>query len=86
MLALNMRMSYFGFGRAYALLNKTMDMVMNTRTFGKRRGIWKTSWAIFMEHPVKGVGMTHYSGITSRSRGLLSRKTLRWNGSLHTDS
>ena len=60
MLALNIGMSYFGFGRAYALLNKTMDMVMNTRTFGKRRGIWKTSWAIFMEHPVKGVGIGHY--------------------------
>ncbi len=60
MLALNIGMSYFGFGRAYALLNKTMDMVMDTRSFGKRRGIWKTSWAIFMGHPVKGVGIGHY--------------------------
>lgn len=60
MLALNIGMSYFGFGRAYALINKTMDMVMNTSTFGKRRGIWKTSWAIFMEHPIKGVGIGHY--------------------------
>ncbi len=60
MLALNIGMSYFGFGRAYALINKTMDMVMNTSTFGKRHGIWKTSWAIFMEHPIKGVGIGHY--------------------------
>lgn len=60
MLALNIGMSYFGFGRAYVLINKTMDMVMNTSTFGKRRGIWKTSWAIFMEHPIKGVGIGHY--------------------------
>jgi len=60
MLALNIGMSYLGFGRAYALLNKTMDMVVNTRTFGKRSGIWKTSWAIIMEHPIKGVGIGHY--------------------------
>ena len=60
MLALNTGMSYFGFGRAYDLLNKTMDMVMNPSSFGKRQGIWKTSWAIFMEHPIKGVGIGHY--------------------------
>ncbi|NLX84867.1 MAG: O-antigen ligase family protein, partial [Synergistaceae bacterium] len=60
MLVLNTGMSYFGFGRAYDLLNKTMDMVMNPGSFGKRRGIWKTSWAIFMEHPIKGVGIGHY--------------------------
>ncbi|MDD4159670.1 MAG: O-antigen ligase family protein, partial [Synergistaceae bacterium] len=60
MLAFNIGMSYLGFGRAYALLNKTMDMVVNTTTFGKRRDIWKTSWTIFMEHPIKGVGIGHY--------------------------
>lgn len=60
MLVLNTGMSYFGFGRAYDLLNKTMDMVMNPGSFGKRLGIWKTSWAIFMEHPIKGVGIGHY--------------------------
>lgn len=60
MLALNSGMSYLGFGRAYDLLNKTMDMVMNPSSFGKRQGIWKTSWAIFMEHPIKGVGIGHY--------------------------
>lgn len=44
MLALNIGMSYFGFGRAYALLNKTMDMVMNTghlakgAAYGKQAG------------------------------------------------
>ena len=38
MLALNIGMSYFGLARAYALINKTMDMVMNTSTFGKRHG------------------------------------------------
>lgn len=60
MLALNIGMSRFGFGRAYALLNKTMDMVVNTKTFGLRSEIWKTSWAIIMEHPIKGVGIGHY--------------------------
>ena len=60
MLALNIGMSHWGFGRAYALLNKTMDMVVNTKTFGLRSEIWKTSWAIIMEHPIKGVGIGHY--------------------------
>lgn len=60
MLVLNIGMTYMGFGRAYALINKTMDMVMNTSSFGKRRDIWKTSWTIFMEHPIKGVGIGHY--------------------------
>lgn len=60
MLAFNIGMTRLGFGRAYALLNKTMDMLVNTSSFGKRRDIWKTSWAIFMEHPVKGVGLGHY--------------------------
>lgn len=60
MLALNIGMTHLGFGRAYALINKTMDMVMNTSSFGKRRDIWKTSWTIFMEHPIKGVGIGHY--------------------------
>ena len=60
MLVLNTGMSYLGFGRAYSLLNKTMDMFMNTKNFGGRSGIWRTSWAIFMEHPIKGVGIGHY--------------------------
>lgn len=60
MLVLNIGMTYMGFGRAYDLIYKTMDMVMNTSSFGKRRDIWKTSWTIFMEHPIKGVGIGHY--------------------------
>lgn len=80
MLALNIGMSHFGIGRAYALLNKTMDMVLNTATFGKRRGIWKTSWAVFKEHPIKGVGIGQYKWHYLEGQGRAIRKdpTMEW--------
>lgn len=59
-LSLNIATARFGWSRAYAFLNKTMDMFQNAATFGMRRGIWQTSWAIFMEHPIKGVGLGQY--------------------------
>jgi O-antigen ligase len=60
MLVVNIGMTRLGFGRAYDLLNKTMDMVMNTSSFGKRRDIWKTSWAVATEQPLKGLGIGQY--------------------------
>lgn len=80
MLAFNIGMTKLGFGRAYALLNKTMDMLVNTSSFGKRRDIWKTSWTIFMEHPVKGVGLGHYKWHYLEGQTIAIKKdpTMKW--------
>ncbi len=46
--------------RSGALIAKTMDMVQNADTIGGRIGIWRTSWAMAMEEPVKGFGLGQY--------------------------
>lgn len=60
MMVVNICMGYFGWSRAYALINKTSDMLLNTTNFGARREIWITSWKVFKEHPFAGVGLGHY--------------------------
>ncbi|MCQ4814052.1 O-antigen ligase family protein [Cloacibacillus evryensis] len=60
MLVVNICMGYFGWSRAYALINKTSDMLMNTANFGARREIWITSWNVIKKHPIAGVGLGHY--------------------------
>ena len=60
MLVVNICMGYFGWSRAYALINKTSDMLLNTANFGARREIWLTSWNVVKEHPIAGVGLGHY--------------------------
>lgn len=60
MLVVNICMGYFGWSRAYALINKTSDMLLNTTNFGARREIWITSWNVFKERPFAGVGLGHY--------------------------
>ena len=60
MLAVNICTAYFGWSRAYALINKTSDMLLNTSNFGARREIWITSWNVFKLHPLAGTGLGHY--------------------------
>lgn len=60
MLAVNICTAYFGFSRAYALINKTSDMLLNTSNIGARREIWITSWNVFKLHPLAGTGLGHY--------------------------
>lgn len=60
MLAVNVCATRFGFGRAYDLINKTSDMMLNTSNFGARREIWITSWNVFKLHPFAGTGLGHY--------------------------
>lgn len=59
-LALNIATGKLGWSRSYALLNKTADMFANTSNFGARAQIWKTSWEIFAQNPIRGVGIGHY--------------------------
>ncbi|MDD4835982.1 MAG: O-antigen ligase family protein [Dethiosulfovibrio sp.] len=47
-------------GRSGALISKTMDMVQNAGTVGGRIGIWKTSWAMVLEEPIRGFGLGQY--------------------------
>lgn len=47
-------------GRSGALISKTMDMVQNANTVGGRDGIWKTSWTMAIEEPLKGFGLGQY--------------------------
>lgn len=60
MLAVNICTAYFGWSRAYALINKTSDMLLNTSNIGARREIWITSWNVFKLHPLAGTGLGHY--------------------------
>lgn len=60
MLAVNVCTAYFGWSRAYALINKTSDMLLNTSNIGARREIWITSWNVFKLHPLAGAGLGHY--------------------------
>lgn len=60
MLAVNICTAYFGWSRAYALINKTSDMLLNTSNIGARREIWITSWNVFKLHPLAGAGLGHY--------------------------
>ena len=60
MLAVNVCTAYFGWSRAYALINKTGDMLLNTSNIGARREIWITSWNVFKLHPLAGTGLGHY--------------------------
>ena len=80
MLAVNVGMTQLGFGRAYALLNKTMDMVVNTSSFGKRRDIWKTSWAVATEQPLKGLGIGQYKWHYLKGQSTAIRKDpeIKW--------
>ena len=47
-------------GRSGALISKTMDMVQNAGTVGGRIGIWKTSWSMVLEEPIRGFGLGQY--------------------------
>ena len=45
--------------RSGEIVNKTADIVRNAENIGNRRGIWMTSYAMFLEHP-EGVGIGQY--------------------------
>jgi O-antigen ligase len=47
-------------GRSGSLIAKSVDLVKNADTVGGRDGIWKTSWAMAMEEPVKGMGLGQF--------------------------
>ena len=60
MLGLNLATGYFGWSRAYQLINKTMDMFMAADTFGGRIGIWRTSISVCEKYPIRGVGIGQF--------------------------
>lgn len=60
MLVLNICMGAFGLSRAYDLIYKTSDMLMNPANFGMRREIWLSSWNVVKKHPIAGVGLGHF--------------------------
>ena len=45
--------------RSGQIVDKTVDIVKHAETIGNRRGIWLTSYAMFLEHP-QGVGIGQY--------------------------
>ena len=45
--------------RSGQIVDKTVDIVKNAENIGNRRGIWMTSYAMFLEHP-QGVGIGQY--------------------------
>ena len=80
MLAVNICTAYFGWSRAYALINKTSDMLLNTSNFGARREIWMTSWNVFKLHPLAGTGLGHYKWhyLEGQREALKSHPELKW--------
>lgn len=47
-------------GRNIALVSKMKDMVENPTSVGNRISIWRTSWEVFLQKPVTGVGLGQY--------------------------
>ena len=45
--------------RSEQIVDKTADIIRNAENIGNRRGIWATSYAMFLEHP-EGVGIGQY--------------------------
>ena len=45
--------------RSGQIIGKTVDIIQNAENIGNRRGIWATSYAMFLEHP-EGVGIGQY--------------------------
>lgn len=45
--------------RSGQIVDKTADIIKNAENIGNRRGIWMTSYAMFLEHP-HGVGIGQY--------------------------
>lgn len=45
--------------RSGQIVDKTADIIRNAENIGNRRGIWMTSYAMFLEHP-NGVGIGQY--------------------------
>lgn len=45
--------------RSGQIVDKTADIIRNAENIGNRRGIWMTSWSMFLEHP-EGVGIGQY--------------------------
>ncbi|MBQ6971303.1 MAG: O-antigen ligase family protein [Synergistaceae bacterium] len=45
--------------RSGQIVDKTADIIRNAENIGNRRGIWTTSWSMFLEHP-EGVGIGQY--------------------------
>lgn len=45
--------------RSEQVVGKTVEIVKNAENIGNRRGIWMTSYAMFLEHP-NGVGIGQY--------------------------
>lgn len=80
MLAANIFTGYFGLSRAYSLVNKTSDMILNTSNFGARREIWITSWNVLKLHPLAGVGLGHYKWryLDGQREAMKSHPELKW--------
>ncbi len=52
--------SMLGTGRNIALVSKMKDMVENPTSIGNRISIWRTSWEVFLQKPMTGVGLGQY--------------------------
>lgn len=80
MLTINIGTGYIGFGRSYALISKTKDMVENPSSFGVRNEIWRVSWTLFMQQPIKGVGIGHYKWNYLEAQSITLRKNpeMKW--------
>ncbi|MCR5335944.1 MAG: O-antigen ligase family protein [Synergistes sp.] len=79
-LLVNICMGHFGWSRAYSLISKTSDMLVNMANVGARREIWMTSWNVVKEHPVAGVGLGHFKWhyLEAQGRALRAHPWMKW--------
>lgn len=76
MLVVNICMGYFGWSRAYALINKTSDMLLNTANFGARARYGSRAGMWSRNIQSRAWGSAIISGITSTGSEMPS-KTIR---------
>lgn len=79
-LLLNISMGHFGWSRAYSLISKTSDMLVNAANIGARREIWMTSWNVVKKHPVAGVGLGHFKWhyLEAQGEALRAHPWMKW--------
>ena len=79
-LLVNICMGHFGWSRAYSLISKTSDMLVNTANIGARREIWITSWNVVKKHPLAGVGLGHFKWhyLEAQGAALRAHPWMKW--------
>ena len=75
--------TFFGtllFGRGNVFIMKSVEMVEQFKTIGKRDSIWLTTAEMFKMHPLGGVGLGHYKWnyLEAQRRMVAKHPDMKW--------